>query len=340
MSFDSMHPIQTPPAGPDHEGDIAQILREEIARSGAIPFDRFMDICLYHPGLGYYRQPRQPIGKDGDYFTASQVQPVFGRLVRRYCELLCAEYLPGSPRNLVELGPGRGEMASAFQGWQYKGFHAGAAPEVGGLEGVVYANELFDALPVKAVRYWRGRYWERMVTWKHGSFQWTEREALDRAFASYASSHMVPQDEGFHFEVHQSAIAMLHYLLTHVRKALLVFIDYGYTQREWKRFPEGTLMSYSRHQASPEVLAEPGMRDITSHVPFSILMNEAAAQGAELLRFETMAQALLYAGESDQFAEAIQADDPQQESLLRQQLKLLLYGMGENFRVLVLRKQA
>lgn len=297
-----------------------------------------MEVALYHPQHGYYRQPLQPIGKQGDYFTASQVQPVFGRLVRTYCQRLADEHLPGMPRNLVELGPGRGEMAAAFTDWHYQGFHAGSAPAIGDFQGVIYANELFDALPVKVARYWRGRYWERMVTWKHSSFQWTEREAIDHSLQDYAVRYLVPQDENFEFEVHHAAIALLHYLLAHARRALLVFIDYGYTQREWKRFPSGTLMSYSRHQASPDVLAEPGLRDITSHVPFTILMNEAAEQGGELLRFESMAQALLFAGEADEFATALHAASPQEATLLQQQLKLLLYGMGENFRVLVLRK--
>ncbi len=339
MSSDAYQNAPATPSDSTKAGSAADVLREEIARLGAIPFDRFMEVALYHPLHGYYQQPRQPIGKEGDYFTASQVQPVFGRLVRRYCELLATEHLPGTPKNVVELGPGRGEMAAAFADWNYQGFHAGSTPSIGDFEGVVYANELFDAMPVKVARYWRGRYWERMVTWKHGEFQWTEREAIDRSLASYATQHMVPQEEGFQFEVHHAATALLHYLMTHARRALFVFIDYGYTQREWKRFPSGTLMSYSRHQASPEVIAEPGTRDITSHVPFTILMNETAAHGGELLRFETMAQALLFAGEPDQFAEALQADHPQQALLLQQQLKLLLYGMGENFRVLVLRKQ-
>lgn len=316
----------------------AAVIRDEIVRHGAITFQRFMELALYHPQHGYYRQPLAPIGKEGDYFTASQVQPVFGRLVRRYCERLADEHLPAMPRNVVELGPGRGEMANAFSTWNYRGFHAGSAPEIGQFHGVIYANELFDALPVRLARYWRGRYWERMVSLKHDVFTWSEREAVDKSIADYASRYGVPQEEGFEFELHQAAIELMSYLLGHAQRALLVFIDYGYTQREWKRFPQGTLMSYSRHQASPEVLLEPGARDITSHVPFTILMNEAAARGGELLRFETMAQALLYAGEQDEFAEALAAESPAASAALQQQLKLLLYGMGENFRVLVLRK--
>lgn len=329
-------------SGTVHEA--ALLLREEITRLGSISFDRFMEVALYHPVCGYYCQPEQPIGKRGDFFTASQVQPVFGRLIRSYCERLRAQHLPGLPDAITEVGPGRGEMAQSFQDWSYRGIHAGAALQLDGFQGIVFANELFDALPVKLARVREGRYLERRVSLEGEAFCWVDEQDESGAIASYAELHKVPHQEVFEFEIHAQSVTLLREMLGQMESGLLIFIDYGYTEREWKRFPAGTLMSYRRHQAAPDVLNQPGRSDITSHVPFTILMNEARACGAELLRFESMAQALLFAGETDEFSAALRVPDSLMEqeakhtSLLRQQLKLLLYGMGENFRVLALRK--
>ena len=86
------------------------------------------------------------------------------------------------------------------------------------------------------------------------------------------------------------------------------------------------------------MLADPGERDITSHVPFSALEDRGAARGLETIARETLAQTLLHAGESDQFAAALAAATPQEERARRLQLKSLLFGMGETFRTLIQRK--
>jgi SAM-dependent MidA family methyltransferase len=69
-------------------------------------------------------------------------------------------------------------------------------------------------------------------------------------------------------------------------------------------------MSYRRHQADEDVLADPGARDITAHVPFTALQEHGARLGLETVRFETLAQTLLAAGEPDQFAAALAASTP------------------------------
>ena len=64
--------------------NVASLLRTEIAAGGPLPFSRFMEIALYDASGGYYR--RDHFGRDGDYYTAEQLQPTFGLLLRRFCE--------------------------------------------------------------------------------------------------------------------------------------------------------------------------------------------------------------------------------------------------------------
>jgi SAM-dependent MidA family methyltransferase len=124
-----------------------------------------------------------------------------------------------------------------------------------------------------------------------------------------------------------------------LRDGWIVALDYGCTRRELARFPQGSLMSYRRHRALDDVLAEPGERDITAHVPFDELRRLAAELGWEQLHYESMGRFLLRAGEADQFAGVLRAESDAEALRLRLQLKSLLFDLGEGFRALVWRKR-
>jgi SAM-dependent MidA family methyltransferase len=123
-----------------------------------------------------------------------------------------------------------------------------------------------------------------------------------------------------------------------IERGYLFTIDYGYTKRERIRFPQGTLMSYRRHMASEDVLTDPGERDITAHVLFTALEDYGQRHGFVTEKFGTLAQALLAAGESDAFAGVLGEGAPAEQERRRLQLKQLLFGLGESFRTLLLRK--
>jgi len=98
---------------------VGELLAEEVRRGGPIPFRRFMEAALYHPGHGYYRQPRDPFGKHGDFFTAEQLQPVFGILMASRVRQLFRQMGEPAGFTVVEVGAGRREMAEAFSEWRY-----------------------------------------------------------------------------------------------------------------------------------------------------------------------------------------------------------------------------
>src|SRR6266566_6860595 len=106
--------IDTAEPGKPPVTPLTDILREEIARKGPMTFHRFMDAALYDPIHGYYRQPRDPIGKEGDFFTAEQLQPVFGILIAARIKQLYREMGEPSDFVVVELGAGRGEVEQAL----------------------------------------------------------------------------------------------------------------------------------------------------------------------------------------------------------------------------------
>ena len=315
-----------------------ELLAAEIRRNGPIPFRRFMEMALYHPQYGYYRRARDPFGKHGDFFTAEQIQPVFGILMAARIRHLYRQM--GSPREftVVELGAGRREMAEAFAEWNYLpvDIDSGAMPE--NFAGVFFSNEFFDALPVDAAVYRNGAFHEQRVALEDGAFRWHTGEVVGAAADHYLRRYYLPPEEGRWYEVNLEALAWLQRMATALTKGYVLSVDYGFTRDESVRFPAGTLMGYRRHTAREDVLAEAGLRDITSHVNFTALQACGAACGLETERFETLAQTLLAAGEADGFAAALGADGAAEDLRRRMQLKTLLFGMGETFRVLLQRR--
>lgn len=315
-----------------------ELLGAEIRRNGPIPFRRFMEVALYHPGYGYYRRAQDPFGKHGDFFTAEQIQPVFGILMAARIRQLYRDM--GEPRDftVVELGAGRREMAEAFAEWNYVpvDIDSGAMPEH--FVGVVFSNEFFDALPVDAVVFQDGAFHQQRVALANGAFHWHTGEVVEANADRYLRRYYLPPEEGRWYEVNLEALAWLQRMAAALTKGYALSVDYGFTRAESVRFPAGTVMGYRRHTAREDVLADAGLRDITAHVNFTALEESGAACGFATVRFETLAQMLLSAGEPDRFAAALGAGGAAEELRRRMQLKTLLFGMGETFRVLLQRK--
>ncbi len=101
---------------------LRQTIEQEIRERGPIPFSRYMELCLYHPELGYYSRSAAQFGKAGDFYTSSDVHAVFGRLLARQFDEMWRTL--GSPESiqLLELGPGRGLFAQDVLDWSARKF--------------------------------------------------------------------------------------------------------------------------------------------------------------------------------------------------------------------------
>jgi SAM-dependent MidA family methyltransferase len=315
-------------------------LEQEIRRRGPISFRRFMEVALYHPEHGYYRRPGDPFGREGDYFTAEQLQPVFGALIARLILSLYRQMEAPDDFVVVELGAGRGEMAAALSRFTYLPVEVGSGELPQQICGVVFSNEFFDALPVERVVVRGGALILQRVDWKDGRFVWVDGEEAAEEIESYVRRYFPPLEDGCAAEISLDALRRLERIAAAIRTGYHFTIDYGYTRIEARRFPAGTLMSYRKHVASEDVLANPGERDLTAHVNFSALQEHGASLGLETVRFETLARMLLAQGESDHFQEILAADTSTEELARRLQLKTLLFSMGESFRSLLQKKSA
>lgn len=355
---------------------LTQHLAGEIAAAGGwISFARFMEIALYHPGLGYYSGGARKFGAAGDFVTAPELTPLFAQALAAQAE----EILRLSAPRIVEVGAGSGRLAAdllaelerrgtlpesyailelsgelrARQAATLAASVPHLAPRVIWLDrlpdrfdGLVLANELLDALPVHRV-VWGSEaaphaIAERGVAWAENAFYWRDRPAegrlRERAEALAAALPLAPGQVG---EIGLAAADWTATWASILGRGALLLIDYGFPQHEFyhPQRTDGTLMCHYRHRAHDDPFFLPGLQDITAHVDFTSIVEAGAGAGMDLLGYTAQASFLLNCGLTDRLA---RTGDPCSVDYLRQaqavQKLISPAEMGELFKVMALGK--
>jgi SAM-dependent MidA family methyltransferase len=350
-------------------------IEQEIRERGPIPFSRYMELCLYDPELGYYARNAEQFGKAGDFYTASDVHAVFGRLLARQFDEMWRAL--GSPEhiNLVELGPGRGLFAQDVLGWSEKKFpdffravhyvlvesspalrqriektlgnhlESGEAEltalyapnEASTANTIIFANEFFDALPVEIL----SAKGSLRIDTRDGCFieTWAKPSPEELEFLDRYSIHPEPHER---VEAPLAAQHSLQQIAASIHRGFLIAIDYGYTREEQLAGRHrGTLKAIRQHSIGANPYEAPGEQDITADVNFTALAAAAAKQGMQAHKLVTQSQFLMGIGEASQFADAFEECRlPQERAKIALQLKHLVTpaGMGESFQVLIASK--
>jgi SAM-dependent MidA family methyltransferase len=328
------------------ESPLRELIREQIKSRGPISFERFMQLALYHERWGYYRSGRDPFGVGGDFFTNSQLQPVFGRLLAQQFERWRGQMGHPVDFSILELGSGRSETTALLRECLpdvpcIEIEHGTEKPLPGNVTGIIFSNEFFDALAVHSVEKRGSQIVEHYVDVAGEGFRFVDGPPSNAQLGAYLEQYAPGLVDGQRIEVNLAALQHLGTIAAALNRGYVLTIDYGYGAEEIaaaRRFASGSLMSYHKHQASEDVLAEPGSRDITAHVNFTALQKRGEELGLVSEGLRTQAQFLMEAGKPDQFAAALEAANEPDSLRLRMQLKTLLFGLGESFRVLVQRK--
>lgn len=90
---------------------LKKIVLDTIKRDGKITFERFMEMALYYPKLGYYNSRRVKIGTQGDFFTSPSVHAVFGETIGEQLLEMWEVLGKEKPFHIVEFGAGQGYLA-------------------------------------------------------------------------------------------------------------------------------------------------------------------------------------------------------------------------------------
>ncbi len=342
-------------------------IRQEMKRAGGrLGFDRFMELSLYAPGLGYYVAGMRKFGEDGDFVTAPEISSLFSRCLARQCAQVLARIGGG---DLLEFGAGTGVMAAdilvELQGLDclperylilelspdlrlrqrqtldrlvpelvhlVQWLDAMPAP---GFKGVVLANEVLDAMPVQRFRVGADGIKEQFVSCEDGRFQ----ISWDSPVTPGLEQAVLAMDlaAGYESEMNLRAESWVKQLGEAVNSGAVLLVDYGYPRSEYyhPQRSAGTLMCHYRHRAHADPLVWPGLQDITAHVDFTAIAEAGLQAGFEVAGFSTQAYFLMGCG-LDSIMAASDPDDVERHMRLVQEIRRLTLPteMGERFKVL------
>ena len=352
-----------------HSARLVEFIRQDIAAQGGwIPFTRYMELALYAPRLGYYTAGAHKFGAAGDFITAPELSPLFGRTVARQV----AEIMAHSAPHILELGAGSGKLAADMLAELEQ---LGSLPDSYAIleisadlrarqqillrerlphlldrmhwldelpekfSGAIVANEVLDALPVHLVRWRDSAITERGVALAEHGFIWQERTITDTALLQAAQLINVPED--YVSEICLAARGLINSLAQRLDHGAMLFIDYGFGAREFyhPQRSSGTLMCHYRHHAHDDPLFLPGLQDITAHVNFTDIAERGIDAGLELVGYTNQAFFLINCGIT-RFLQDTSPENLRDYLPLSAQLQKLTSPaeMGELFKVIALGK--
>jgi SAM-dependent MidA family methyltransferase len=342
------------------------------AQGGAIRFEQYMQAALYQPELGYYRCGTEKFGAMGDFITAPETSPLFARCLAKFAKQVA------TGGAILEVGAGSGKLAAQIlhqlqqqdaapahywilelsselrqrQSETIKQVCPQLLARVQWLDdipdafvGVVIANELLDAIPVRRFRIRGQQLFEQYVAWCDGLLCYRDEalgdvRLIDR-IATLREQTSIAEADNYLSEVNFMAEDWLRTLGKKLQQGVVLLIDYGYPRSAYyhAQRSSGTLMCHYQHRAHPDPLILPGLQDITAHIDFTAMADAALAADLEIAGFTTQGNFLLNMGLLEL---AAQQDLNERERLaINNEIKRLTLDteMGEQFKVMACCKQ-
>ena len=349
----------------------AHVEAQIAAAGGWLSFERYMEIVLYAPGLGYYSAGAPKLGGSGDFTTAPEISGLFGACLARQCAQVL-ERLPGA--SILEIGAGSGrlavdillrletlgslpahywilEVSADLRDRQQRNLQHGAphlldrvrwlnAPPADGFDGVILANEVLDALPVARFLWRRTGTEESGVSLVGGQLAQVYRRAsasMTETCAALAASAGDPWQDGYASEYCPRLTPWTRSVTEGLRAGAVLWFDYGLPRAQYylAQRADGTLLCHFRQRAHDDPLLFPGLHDITAWVDFTALAEAGASAGYDLAGFTTQALFLAGLGIDREMRDAAGDDERSFARLANQARQLMLPGeMGERFKAM------
>ncbi len=359
-----------------HSEQLREALRAEIlANGGVMPFARFMELSLYAPGLGYYSAGASKFGPSGDFTTAPEMGPLFTATVANAVAPVLQQL--GPQARFLELGGGSGafaeimlkrlleldalperyailEPSADLRERQRERLEKALIPPVFALvewldrpfdddwDGVVFANEVIDALPTPRFLAKDGMVHEETVELDaEGTFMRGAQpaDALLGAAVRHVERYLgKPFADGYRSELLPQLPYWIQAVAGGMQRGAMLFVDYGYPRHEYyqEERDDGTVRAFYRHHVHNDVYRWPGLQDITASVDFTALAEAGVGAGFELAGYCTQSSFLLGNGLDQLLSLAESRADEVGKLRLRDQVKKLTLPteMGERFQVM------
>ena len=359
-----------------HSASLQALIRDVIeAEGGAIPFSRYMELALYAPGLGYYSAGAQKFGRAGDFVTAPELGSLFAQCV---AEALAPVLRQLGDAQFLELGGGSGafaqdvlvhlalldalparyailEPSADLRQRQHERLAATLpvalferiqwldGPPETTWRGVLFANEVLDALPTPRFAIHGGEVYEEFVALdSQARFIRVDQPAdafLTGAVRGVEARLDAPLPDGFRSEVLPHLPYWIQAVGGLLREGAMLFVDYGHPRRDYYSAQRnaGTLRGFYRHHLVDDPFLWPGLTDLTASVDFTALAEAGTTAGFELAGYANQSGFLL----SNQLAPCFDAlhqlatDEVARYALSQQVKQLTLPGaMGDAFQAM------
>ena len=354
-----------------HSARVVERVHTEIeGHGGVLPFERYMALVMYEPGLGYYVSGTRQFGRQGDFVTAPELGSLYGRCVARQAAQVLDQLDGGS---LLEFGAGSGVLAATVLAEladrdslpveylimevspvlraQQRQTLAGqieknavkvrwldSLPDFG-FRGVILANEVLDAMPITRFRVGVEGHMTAGVVRHNGHLDWAwQRDTaqdgrIDRLVQQYGL------EADYTSEVNPRSAAWMQTVGWLLDAGLILVMDYGYPGAEYYHYErsDGTLMCHYQHRAHMDPFLYPGLQDLTTHVDFSAVASAGQAAGLDIAGFTSQEAFLLSTGVLDLVGDA--SSDSVDPKLVAELKQLTLASeMGESFKTLAMVK--
>jgi SAM-dependent MidA family methyltransferase len=348
---------------------LPEIIAEKIKREGPVSFRDFMEMSLYYPELGYYTSINDKIGKNGDFYTSSNLTSIFGAIIGKQIEemwqvagmepftiieygagtgLLChdiLDYLKNNPKLYDELTYCIIEKSPVMRKKQKAHLHEkvswyNSIQEIPAVTGCVLANEVVDNFSVHQV-VMKDELMEVFVDYKNGFTELLQPAKTE--LKNYLSELNISLSREFRTEINLEAIEWLKGIAACLKKGFVITIDYGYPSFELYRAcrSDGTLVCYNKHTINNDPYNDIGKQDITAHVNFSALNHWGSKFGLTPCGFTNQAAFLLSLGFDNYLRMMNERISGDFMALCRKQAFLkytLLIDMGSKYKVLIQQK--
>lgn len=352
-----------------HSRALLSVITAEIsANAGWLSFERYMQMALYQPSLGYYSGGLEKFGKGGDFVTAPEISPLFAHCLANQA----AQVLQATQGDILELGAGTGQLAydlliTLYQVDQLPNYYyiLEVSEYLTGIQqqkisqlpehladkviwlcslpkcfnGFILANEVLDALPVSLIKHTEDGLVELGVGLEDKHLTWSEKPMVSGPLFEQAKALRLPKN--YQTEICLSVVGLINSLCECLKMGAILLIDYGFGEKEYYHLQrnEGTLMCHFRHYAHTNPLINLGLQDITAHVNFTQIATAGIDAGCELAGYTSQAHFLINCGLSNILKE-IPADDIAQYLPLTTAANKLVSPaeMGDLFKAMALTK--
>jgi SAM-dependent MidA family methyltransferase len=355
--------------------ELIRIIRDEITRLGPMSGERFIDLALYHPRLGYYARDLLRIGRQGDFITNVSVGKLFGEILAD--QIIELWEILGRPPEfiIVEAGAENGDLASDILSrlshvrpdisWSYVVIEPNAFKQnlqqqrlagrpvrwvsslknVGPITGIILGNELLDAIPPRVVEFSREQWQEVCVVLEGEQFKFSLKPITDSRLSAIVNEIPQPSSQPYRTEINLAAQDWIRTATDSLRQGFILLIDYGYSRTDYYSplRTEGTLVGYRNQQRQENIFERIGETDITAHVDFTAIAETALEAGCHLLGFTDQHHFMVGAGEDRmrafEAASSVGHDRQERDRFLRR-YKTLMHPemMGHSFKYLLLGK--